>query len=69
MSAEVTDITCCPDFVAGCQDETDNEGYRALIQREDCMWNDEDGLIHIGCGLKPIQFCPWCGKKIQKVAP
>lgn len=52
---------CCRQFLKAQECCTDNEGYGTLLKH----YNDKfGGYWHIGCDLDPIDFCPWCGKKI-----
>lgn len=48
----------CDDFKKAKEKYTDNEGYESLIYDHE----DED-VWNIGCELKPLIYCPWCGKK------
>lgn len=47
---------CCDAWRKARQSGSDNEGWSALIH-----WFD--GFPCMGCGLPPVRFCPWCGKK------
>ena len=53
---------CCADFTAACQEGTDNEMYGSLVST-----HTMDYKIFMGCGLKPIAFCPWCGVKVPNI--
>lgn len=57
-------VGCCRTMINAQQPCTDNEMYGALV---DADWDNE--VVEIGCGLPPIDFCPWCGQKIKKVSP
>ncbi len=48
---------CCTTFDRAQQSGTDNEGYGRL------MWVHA-GIASMGCGLPPIDYCPWCGTPI-----
>jgi hypothetical protein len=48
---------CCDDLKAAMCSGTDNEAYGRLIS----YWQ---GRWHTGCRLKPMNFCPWCGKSL-----
>jgi hypothetical protein len=52
---------CCENFVKAFQYETDNEGYGSLF-------DFDNGNIITGLDLPPIEYCPWCGMKINKTA-
>ena len=45
---------CCPAFGEALMNGSDSEGYGSLVS-----WSELG--IFIGCGLKSINFCPWCG--------
>ena len=49
---------CCNDMSQAFDDGTDSEGYEPLL----C---ERDGMIDVGDGLSNIEYCPWCGKKID----
>jgi hypothetical protein len=54
---------CCTDFLRASESGTDNDGYMSLIRFT------RYGEWHAGMyQLKPIAFCPWCGKKLENVA-
>ena len=49
---------CCKDFKKSQQPCTDNEGFGRLIKRDGFGYS-------IGTELEQINYCPWCGKKIN----
>ncbi len=51
-------VNCCDDFALAQEHCSDNEGWGRLIHRS------SHGEYNIGCDLKPIRFCPWCGTKL-----
>ena len=52
-------IVCCAEFQDAMQPGTDNEGYEKLI------WIKE-GRYSTGDGLPAMNFCPWCGTRLEK---
>lgn len=49
---------CCADMKTAQKLYTDSEGYGALA-----TWHERG--LYIGCGLPPLEICPWCGSKLQ----
>jgi hypothetical protein len=53
---------CCLDWQKAQQEGTDHEGWGAFV-----LWFPlsaaEPQYWKGGCGLSPINFCPWCGVK------
>ena len=54
-------MNCCDAFQQAFKMGSDNEGYSVLFSEYDLRSGNKDGNIHIGYGLPPISFCPWCG--------
>jgi len=50
---------CCATFAKATEDGTDSEGWQALL------YIDEEEGISMGCELPRINFCPWCGVKVE----
>jgi len=55
---------CCKDFKSALCDGTDCDGYASLFNGY--QYTDEDELgWHGGSGLKNLNYCPWCGTKLE----
>lgn len=52
--------SCCRDLNHMFEERTDNEAYGPLGW---VSW----GEVTLGSILKPINYCPWCGEKIEGV--
>ncbi len=52
-------MNCCKDFELAQEVETDNAGFGTLLHGDPM---DKTNAWFIGYELKPIKFCPWCGK-------
>lgn len=50
---------CCSDFERATEPCTDAELWSELIH-----YNPGEGYLMGSRELKPIAFCPWCGKKV-----
>lgn len=58
---------CCPEWTRAQQEETDNEGYGALLyfrDDENAEFGYPVGWIMGNDSLKPVRFCPWCGAAV-----
>lgn len=51
-------MACCDEFLLALNEGTDNEGWMPLISIENGRWD-------MGLDLPPLNFCPWCGKKLE----
>ncbi len=50
----------CSERSAAQESGTDNEMYASALSGYQGFWE-------IGSGLKPIKYCPWCGKLLPPI--
>lgn len=58
---------CCEAFEAAKQPGTDSEGWCELMivgYPDEIGEGTPEGII-MGCKLPLINFCPWCGTKVE----
>lgn len=60
-------MDCCPTFTAARQSGTDNEAYGPLLHPNINADVEPDAPLVMGASLPPFLFCPWCGKKVQRL--
>ena len=57
-------LTCCAAMKRAQEEGTDGEGYMEAIS-----WDDYPEVgYQISAQLPPIQWCPWCGTKVDTKA-
>jgi hypothetical protein len=58
---ETTPAACCMDMSDALEPGTDAEGYGPLMRRH----SGEVEIVTMAGHLQHIDYCPWCGTKVE----